>query len=147
MIAFLVFFAQQGPPATGSRNWIETIALVLGSNVFVAFLTGLFNRKKTSADAAEIITKAAVNPIKYLEGELGKYEKKNDELEIEVSRLATEMRKFKEEEYKRIQAWRKLLSRHEAWDRLAIQKLREASPEPIQLPEPPPLDIDYESGG
>jgi hypothetical protein len=116
----------------------QVVVAILGTlgvgTILGAVVTGLFNRRKLSADATEIITKAASGVVERLEAELGRKQAEHD---AEVHALRADLDRVKSDWADEREAWRRVNQLHVAFDMLAIAKLAEAG---IDLGmDPPPL--------
>lgn len=123
---------------------ITTIVTVLASvgvgGIIASIVSGLFTKKKTGAEAAEIITRAASGVVTNLEKEMLRQREDLDEL-IQASR---EERQRHKEEMSHIaragilerEAWREVLAQHVAWDSAAAVALNERD---IKIGPVPPL--------
>ena len=119
---------------------VTVLAAVGAGGIITAIVSGMFTKKKTGAEAAEIITRAASGVVTNLEKEMLRGRKDIDEL-IEASR---EERERHREEMSRVaragilerEAWREVLAQHVAWDSAAAAALNEHG---IQVGPVPPL--------
>lgn len=113
------------------------LAAVLGAGGFgaivVAFITGLFSKRKLGAEATEIITKAAAGVVTNLHAEIERQSRVNAQLVADHERRVTDLIKSHEDE---IEDVRRVLQLHVAWDAIAIAKMAEFN---IELPPAPPL--------
>lgn len=113
------------------------LAAVLGAGgigaIIAAIVTGLFSKRKLSAEATEIITKAAAGVVTNLQAEIDRQKIRNSEL-IEEHRadMAALIRAHDNE----MAEVRRVLQLHVAWDAIAIARMAELG---IELPPPPPL--------
>jgi len=89
--------------------------------VLAAIIAGLFSRRKLSAEATEIITKAASGVVERLEAEVTRVTADNAALRAQVQRQEV------------------ALGVHSFWDRQAYDILAQQG---IELPPPPPLYVD-----
>jgi uncharacterized membrane protein len=96
------------------------------ATVLAAAIAGFFSRRKLSAEATEVITKAASGVVERLEAE-------NARISVGRNELAARVSSLEEQERRRAAA----LVVHEAWDRMAVRTLRDAG---HPLPDPPPLE-------
>lgn len=123
---------------------IAIIGAVLGSGVIGAIIAGLFSRKRMSADAAEIITRAASGVVKEMEASLARSEKAAEKL-VSDHELATaamqrsheaKMQALIDSHEQEMEEVRRVLQLHVAWDAIAIAKMAEFD---VILPPAPPL--------
>lgn len=96
----------------------ETIGLIvmaiLGSNVLQAMVTAIMQRRKVSADAADALSKTALEQLSGIETRLRAAESKVDE-------------------------FRRALYVHDRWDRMVLQELYALGK--TDIPDPPELRI------
>lgn len=154
-IIHLVPLAVQAAAASGSGMGTTLIVAALGSGavgaVIAALVTGLFTKRKLGAEATEIITKAASGVVESLNGEMvrmtstlatvrleaaeaearHKVERAADKASHDLQRAEDKARHARE-----MEAVRRVLQLHVAWDLLARAKLSEHG---IDLPDAPPL--------
>lgn len=108
----------------------DMVLAIVGSGglgaILTAVVSGLFTKKRLSAEATEIITTAAGGLVKRMETRLDAAEKKADAAERRADALE-----------ERVDAWRRLLQEHAEWDRRMVAVLRGNGISDI--PAPPPL--------
>lgn len=138
---------------TGNGTQLIIAALGAGSvgAVIAAMVTGLFTKRKLGAEATEIITKAASGVVETLNAEIIRLnaatavvrtEQAADAARHRLDDEAREARHKLEREAdqakhaRELDAIRRVLQLHVAWDLMARAKLSEHG---INLPEPPPL--------
>jgi hypothetical protein len=103
------------------------------ASIAAAIVAGLFSKKKLSADAAEIITKAASGVVERLEAEVKRVERAREDAALQ-HRL--DMAAVMEAHDSEMAEVRRVLQLHVAWDAIAIAKMGEVG---IALPPAPPL--------
>lgn len=103
-------------------QWLASAAV---GAVGVAIVNGIFSKRKMSADATDIITKAASGLVERLESENARVIASNAALSSKVEGVQRAQ-----------QAQSEVLAIHAFWDRQAVDVLRDQG---IDLPEPPPL--------
>ena len=131
---------------------IATIATVLAAvgfgGILTSIVTGLFTKKKTGAEAAEIITRAASGVVTNLEKDIARQRADMDEL-IKAQREERDRHREEMEQITRAivlerEENRKVLAQHVAWDAAAAAALNEhgikVGPVPPLLPERHYLD-------
>ena len=115
----------------------QYLVAILGSlgigAVLAAIVTGLFSRRKLSADAAEIITKAAAGVVTNMQAEIDRQVRRNHELITEHEGFIT---RLMESHTAEIEEFRRVLHLHVAWDSIAIAEMAKIG---IELPPAPPL--------
>lgn len=97
-----------------------------------AIVTGIFNKRKLTADASKIITDAAAGVVELLRGE-------NTRVLAEVAQVRQEVVSVRQEnEVMRADAVQlhEIAAVHASWDRQAFDELAKHG---INLPTPPPL--------
>lgn len=108
---------------------MDVILQILGGlgigAILTAFVTGLFNKRKLSAEATEVIAKAASGVVERLEKENQRIIARE---EVQAARSAAD--------HKLIEDLRTLVAVHAFWDQQAYDALLEQG---ITLPKPPPL--------
>jgi len=116
-----------------TQQLILSLLTVLGvGSVLGATVSGLFNRKKLSADAVKIITEAASGVVKDLRDENARHIASNGVL---VARLeALEAREQERDQRERERDHAILL--HGYWDQQVFTMARDQG---LTLPDPPPL--------
>lgn len=103
-------------------QWLSSAAV---ASVVVAIVMGLFSKRKLSAEATDIITKAATGVVERLESENVR----------QGAQLAAQQAQVVEiQRVQRLQG--EALAIHAAWDRQTVRVARDAG---IELPDPPPL--------
>ena len=112
-------------------RWITALGV---SGVLLAFVNGLFGKRKLSAEATKIITDAASGTLKDV---------RDENVRLLARQAATESRLDAVEQENRVQAEHQrqtdaLIVVHGEWDRQAFYAAKSKG---IQLPEPPPLTI------
>lgn len=103
------------------------------SAIIAAIATGLFSKRKLSAEATDIITKAAAGVVTTMQVEIDRQIKRNDTL---VAEHRAEMKRLVDSHEDEIDDVRRVLQLHVAWDMIAISKMSELG---IELPPAPPL--------
>lgn len=123
---------------------IATVATVLAAvgfgGILTSIISGFFTRKKTGAEAAEIITRAAAGTVENLQKSMDRQRDDIDEL-IKAQR---EERERHHEEVARIaraivlerEEWREVLAQHVSWDSAAVAALNAHG---IQVGPVPPV--------
>lgn len=101
--------------------------------IAAAVITGLFSKRKLSAEATEIITKAASGVVERLEAEVHRVERAREDAALQ-HRL--DMAAVMEAHDQEMADVRRVLQLHVAWDAIAIARLGELG---IDLPPAPPL--------
>lgn len=120
-------FAAAAASAPAIPVWLAAIVAVVAAIGGVGGIVALFNlpktRQKMDAEAAEVLTGAAVAIVAPLKAQV-------DELRARVVRMERREREHLS-----------LLHVHAAWDELAVACLREAG---MEVPHPPPLHLRSE---
>jgi hypothetical protein len=112
--------------------WLQLLGSAAVGAVLVAIIGGLFSKRKLSAEATDIITKAASGVVERLEAENARVIASNTLLSGKV-----EAQQIQVDQVQRAQrAQGEALAIHAFWDRQAVEALREHG---IDLPPPPPL--------
>ena len=105
---------------------VQFMGSVVLATIVGALLNGLINRRKLSAEATEIITRAASGVVERLEDDIERGERREQALMLRVADLeAGEIEN------------RRVLQEHAAWDHMAVAALQAAGI--LDLPDPPPL--------
>lgn len=112
--------------------WLQAFSYIGIGGVLAAVITGLFSRRKLSADATKIITDAASGVVAELRTELGRAAQANALLtgKVEAGQL------IQTQQQEHLRSIDQAVAMHVLWDRQAYATLRESG---IELPEPPPL--------
>lgn len=103
------------------------------SAIIAAVATGLFSKRKLSAEATDIITKAAAGVVTTMQSEIDRQIRRNDTL---IAEHRAEMKRLVDSHEDEIDDVRRVLQLHVAWDMIAISKMTELG---IELPPAPPL--------
>lgn len=115
---------------------MNTLVQLLGSAavaaVLAAVVTGLFSRRKLSAEAAEIITKAASGVVERLEAENARIAASN----LVLGGRAEAQGILLEQVQRDLRALHEQVAVHVFWDQQAVEMAREQG---LELPPPPPL--------
>lgn len=114
------------------NGWLQQLAGLGVGAILATVITGLFSRRKLSAEATKIITDAASGTLKDLRDE-------NTRLAARVAATETQqdqLRDIQRRQDERQRADHQALAIHAFWDRQAWNTLKEQG---IDLPEPPPL--------
>lgn len=111
------------------------------SAILAAFVTGLFSKRKLSADAAEIITKAAAGVVTNMQSEIDRQVILRQEQALDFRQTMDSLLADHKTEMAEVH---RVLQLHIIWDTIAIAKVNELG---HQLPDPPPLfDISNHGG-
>lgn len=114
---------------------LQWLASATVGALLLAIVNGLFSKRKLSAEATDIITKAASGVVERLESENARVIASNNALYAKVQAQQDTI-----EEVQRVQrAQGEALAIHAFWDRQAVTVARDHG---IDLPEPPPLHIN-----
>lgn len=112
--------------------WLEAFSYIGIGGVLAAVVTGLFSKRKLSADATKIITEAASGVVAELRTELSRAAVANALLTGKVE-AGQQVQASQQEHLRSID---QAVAMHVLWDRQAYRALRDSG---IELPEPPPL--------
>lgn len=112
-------------------RWMTSLGV---SAILAAFVTGLFGKKKLSAEATKIITDAASGTLKDVREENVRLLGRQSVLEARIDAVE-QVNRDQAEHQRRTDA---LIVVHGEWDRQAFYAAKNKG---IQLPEPPPLTI------
>ncbi len=113
--------------------WLQWLSSAAVSAVVIAVITGLFSKRKISAEATKIIADAASGVVERLEKENARVILSNSTLAQRVEAQQSDVDQMKRTQ--RLQG--DALAIHAFWDNQAVEKLREQG---IELPPPPPLN-------
>lgn len=113
--------------------WLQLLGSAAVGAVLVAMITGLFSKRKLSAEATDIITKAASGVVERLEEENARVILSNTHLSQRVEAQQTSVDEMKRTQRQQGEA----LAIHAFWDNQAVEALRAQG---IDLPPPPPLN-------
>jgi hypothetical protein len=117
-----------------STDWIVALLGAGGfATIVSAVVAGVFSKRKISAEATEIITKAAAGVVTNMQAEIDRQVKRNEEM---VREHRAQMHLLVQSHELEIQDVRRVLQLHVAWDAIAIAKMGELG---IELPPAPPL--------
>ena len=114
------------------NQWLTLLAAFGLGSVFVSIITGLFSRRKLSAEATKIITGAASEVVEIQKAELARVIASNTLLNGKVDAQQIQLNDM--QNTLRTQA--AALEVHAFWDLQAVGIAREHG---IDLPPPPPL--------
>lgn len=117
-------------------QWLGGIGI---GAVLVAIVTGLFSKRKLSAEATKIITDAASGVVEIQKAELARVVASNVLLAGKVEAQQIQLDEI--QRAVRIQA--EILAIHAFWDQQAVTVARDHG---ISLPEPPPLHPTQPTG-
>lgn len=112
-------------------QWLTSAA---AGALLLAVVNGFFAKRKLSAEATDIITKAASGVVERLESENARVIASNATLSGKVEAQQTRLDDF----HRILRAQSDALAIHAFWDRQAVTI---AADHGIALPEPPPLHI------
>lgn len=112
--------------------WLQWLGSAAVAGVLVAVINGLFSKRKLSAEATDIIAKAASGVVERLEEENARVSLSNSKLTEKLDDL--QARVTRGEQTTRAQG--ETIAIHAFWDTQAVEKLQELG---IDLPPPPPL--------
>lgn len=129
---------------TTTQVILAVVGAVLSSGVVAAIVTGLFSKKRMSAEAADIITKAASGVVVSIESELLRQRTDNERqrAEHEAAMIRqqesheSKMQALVDSHNEEMEEVRRVLQLHVAWDAIAIAKMAEFD---VILPPAPPL--------
>lgn len=114
------------------NQWLSLLTAVGVGSVITALVTGLFGKRKLSADATKIITEAAGGLVKDLRDENARHIASNASLTERLAAL--ERRELERDQRERERDHAILL--HGYWDQQVFTMARDQG---LALPEPPPL--------
>lgn len=113
--------------------WLQWLSSAAVSAVILAFINGLFSKRKLSADATKIITEAASGVVEIQKAEIARVLASNLELTQKVDTLQARVDRGE----KTTQVQGEAIAIHTFWD---IQAVEELGKQGINLPPPPPLN-------
>lgn len=114
------------------NQWLTGLAGIGVGSVLVALITGLFSKRKLSAEATKIITGAASEVVEIQKAELARVIASNTLLNGKVDAQQIQI----DDMQKMVRAQSEALAIHAFWDTQAVGIAREHG---IELPPPPPL--------
>lgn len=146
MMDILLLSAINAPTSGIPLSTAQILIGVLGTlglgAVGAAVITGIFSKKKLSADATEIITRAATSVVEGLNDDNRRLKEALDEHRIQLARQER-LRQADHDEFGRVlEEHRAVLQLHTAWDQIVKERLAIAGISDI--PDPPPF---YPPGG
>lgn len=125
--------------------WIQILASVLGSTVFVSLLTAYFNRKKLGAEATDIITKAATGVVEQYKSDNIDLRNRDEARVKQIARMTSRIEHLELAERERnweLHTLREQLQIHAAWDYVMMERLRKCDPV-VAFDNPPALMPDW----
>jgi ABC-type branched-subunit amino acid transport system permease subunit len=117
------------------NQWLAAFTGAGVAAVLAAIVSGLFSKRKLSAEATKIITDAASGVVQNLSSELTRVTAQNATQAAQIARVEAEQAQAREHQRATDQA----LALHAFWDSQARDTLRANG---IELPEPPPLPVN-----